>query len=63
MGSGSFSPDCCVTKGGYYLECDKPLQRGGGGGGQNYNTSVTYFLNDPIVLNLMDRQFLYLFSA
>ena len=35
------------NKGGYQLECDKPLYMGVGGG-QNDNFSATYFLNDPL---------------
>ena len=38
-------PECYVPKRGYQLECDKPLQRGGGVKMTIF--SVTYFLNDP----------------
>ena len=43
--------ECYVTKRGYPLECGKPLHgsRGGGGGGQNDNFPVAYFLNDPLL--------------
>ena len=29
-------PECCVTKRGYQLKCDKPLHRGGGGQNDNF---------------------------
>ena len=53
MEGGGFMPECYVTKREYWLECDKPLHRGGGGVKMTI-FSVTHFLNDPKMQSLLD---------